>query len=91
MRPKRRRGMGEAIASLICFIALLGALAAIDGGVRDRLSVEMSSQRLGSWGNRATSVVHVMVDAARDRSIEHAPLVVFSVVAGVLVLFMLRT
>lgn len=91
MRPKLTRGMGEAIASLICFICVLGALVAIDDRVRDRLSFEMSSQQLTTWGERAGSVVNVILDVARDQSIAHAPLLVFSVVALVLVLFMLRT
>ena len=91
MRPKFTRGMGEAIASVMCFICILGALVAIDDRVSERLSFEMSSQRLATWGQRAGSVVDVIVDVARNQSIEHAPLLVFSVVAVVLVLFMLRT
>jgi len=91
MRPKFTRGMGEAIASLLCFIGILGALVALDDRVRDRLSFEMSSERLASWGDRAGSVANLIAEVARDQSIEHAPLLVFSVVAVVLVLFMLRT
>lgn len=85
------RGLGEAIGSLICFLAVLGALVAADDRVRERLSLEMSREGLATWTEHARRVGHVILDVARDQSIEHAPLLVFSVVAVVLVLFMLRT
>jgi len=90
-RPKLARRTGEAIGSLICAIGVLGALVAFDDRVRERLSLEMSSQGLATWGERAGGVATVILAVARDQSIEHAPLLVFSVVAVVLVLFMLRT
>jgi hypothetical protein len=34
---------------------------------------------------------HAVMQAFKDQSIEHAPLMIFAVAAGVLVLFMLRT
>ena len=91
MRPKLRRGAGEAIGSVVCFIAVLATLVAIDDRVRERITIEMSSERLATWSERANSVVNVVLAVARDQSIAHAPLLVFSIVAVVLVLFMLRT
>ena len=91
MRPKFAWRTGEAIGSLICAIGVLGALVAFDDRVRERLSLEMSREGLATWGERASGVATVILAVARDQSIEHAPLLVFSVVAVVLVLFMLRT
>lgn len=91
MRPRLPRGTGEAIGSLICFIAVLATLVAVDDRVRERISIEMSSEHLATWSERANAIVAVVLDVARDQSIAHAPLLVFSIVAVVLVLFMLRT
>jgi len=91
MHPKPRRGLGEALGSLICFIVILGALVAIDDRVRDRVSFELSPNHVADWGDRTVTIISVILDVARDQSIEHAPLLIFSVVAFVLVVFMLRT
>ena len=91
MRPKLSRGTGEAIGSVVCFIAVLATLVAVDDRVRERISLEMSSDQLATWSERANGIIAVVLDVARDQSIAHAPLVVFSIVAVVLVLFMLRT
>ena len=87
----RKRSGGEAIGSLICFIAVLGALVAVDDRVRERFSLEVSRGGVTTWGERAGSVASMVFDVARDQSNGHAPLLVFSVVAVVLLLFMLRT
>lgn len=89
-----RRGVGEAVGSAFCFLAVIAALVAIDERVRDRMSLlfaEAATDRVGSWGHRASSLADVIVQAARDQSIAHAPLVIFAMVAVVLVIFMLRT
>ena len=91
MRPRFPRGIGEAIGSLICAIGVLVALVAFDDRVRERFSLEMSSEGLATWRERGGAVATVILAVARDQSIEHAPLLVFSLVAVVLVLFMLRT
>jgi hypothetical protein len=85
------RGLGEAVGSLICFTVLLGTLIAIDDRVRDRVTFELSGATLNSWGGQARSVTNVLIEAAHDQSIQHAPLLIFSLVAVVLVVFMLRT
>jgi hypothetical protein len=46
---------------------------------------------IGSFGSRAWSIVEAVLEAMRDQSIDHAPLVIFSLAATVLLLFMLRT
>jgi len=70
------------------------ALAVSDGRVRDRMASHLSSQptaELASAGALVRDVVIVVFQAARDQSIAHAPLVLFVVAGGALLLFMLRT
>lgn len=89
-----RRSVGEAVGSACCFVAVLTALVAIDERVRGRMSLlfsDAAGDAAGSWGDRASQFADVLVQAARDQSIAHAPLVLFTMVAVVLVIFMLRT
>ena len=82
------------MASLLCVAAVLATLVAIDVRVRDRfaaLVTEASSDRLATWGERAQAFVDAVAQAARDRSIDEAPLLVFTVVAAALLILMLRT
>lgn len=89
-----RRVFGDALISAAALVVLLVGLVAIDDRVRDRvLSVirtgEMSSS-VGSVTSLAGDVAGVLVMAARDQSLDHAPLAVFVVAATALVLAMLR-
>jgi hypothetical protein len=73
---------------------VLTALVAIDNRVRDRMSLvfsEAASGHASSWVDRIGQVTDVLVQAAQDQSIAHAPMLVFTMVAVVLVIFMLRT
>ncbi len=86
--------MGEMAGSVLCFIAVLSALVAVDPRVRERVMLlfnEASTEGLTSWGYRANRLVEAVIQAVRDQSIDNAPLLIFSVVAAVLVVFMLRT
>jgi hypothetical protein len=90
VRRRRPKGVGEAMGSLACFIALLVALVAIDDRVGAHISLEVSTRGLAGWGERASAIADVMREVARNQSIEK-PLLVFSVVAVVLVLVMVKT
>ncbi len=90
----RRPGTGEAIASVICLVAVLAALVAVDSRVHDRFTAlvsDASSDRLPTWGQRVGEFTDAVAQAARDHSIDQAPLLVFTVVAAALLIFMLRT
>lgn len=90
----RRPGIGEAMASVICVVAVLGTLIAIDPRVQIRLTAlvsEASSDPLSTWGQRVGRFTDAVAQAARDHSIDQAPLLVFTVVAAALLFFMLRT
>ena len=89
-----RRVFGDALISAAALVVLLVGLVAIDDRVRERvLSVirtgEVSSS-VGSITSMASDVAGVLVMAARDQSLDHAPLAVFVVAATALVLAMLR-
>ena len=89
-----RPGIGEAITSAVCLVVVLAALIAVDGRVRERfhaLVSQTSAEGLKPWGERAGEFGSAVVQAARDRSISQAPLLVFTVIGGGLLFFMLRT
>lgn len=82
------------MASVLCVVAVLATLVAMDNHVRDgfmALVSQASSDRLTTWEERANEFSDAVVQAARDHSIDQAPLLVFTVVAAALLIFMLRT
>jgi ABC-type xylose transport system permease subunit len=89
-----RRAFGDALISAAALVVLLVGLVAIDDRVRDRvLSVIQTgdvSSSVGSVTSVASDVAGVLMMAARDQSLDHAPLAVFVVAATALVLAMLR-
>jgi hypothetical protein len=89
-----RRFLSESVGTFVCFAAVLGALVLVDQHVRDQASLLISdatSSSAAAWEVRAEALGSAIMQAARDQSLGHAPLLIFSVVAAVLVIFMLRT
>jgi hypothetical protein len=88
------RGFREILMSAGTVVILLLVLIAADGRVRERLSrrvVAPPSVELVSAGRQLRDFTTVIAEAARDQSLGHAPLLIFTLAATVLVLFMLRT
>lgn len=85
------RRFGEAAGSVVCFLAVLAALVAVDDRVRERIALAVPDGQVATWSEQARVLASVLFDAARDQSIAHAPLLIFTCVAILLVLFMLRT
>jgi hypothetical protein len=88
------RGIREFIVSAACLIAVLAGLIAADSRVRDRLTAAFSTATHSGateWTARVDAIGSAVLRAARDQSIEHAPMLIFAAVAAVLVVFMLRT
>jgi hypothetical protein len=94
-RTTGRRRAGDVLISMGALSALLITLVLIDGRVREQVSMRIggaqASADLVNAGSAVRDVVTVVFEAARDQSIEHAPMFIFVLVATVLVLFMLRT
>jgi hypothetical protein len=90
-----RRVISDALISLGALLLLLVALVSIDERVRARVeglvTTPPSSSEIAGVGAVYGNVSTLMYKAARDQSVEHAPMVIFAVAATVLVLFMLRT
>ena len=83
----------EAIVSIGTLGVLFLVLVGFDDRVRNEVSLRMAnpSGELASTGYQLQNLVAVVVQAARDQSIGHAPLLIFVLGATVLFLFMLRT
>jgi hypothetical protein len=79
--------------SLLGLVAVIGALALVDGRVRQEVagavSVDGAVHSMASA--EATVASSTLWSALRDQSVEHAPLTLFVAVAAVLVMFMLKT
>jgi hypothetical protein len=76
------------------FIAVLGALVVIDGRVTHHvrnLFARDASGEISAVGDRVQALGQAILLAARDQSIDHAPMLVFTAAAVVLVFFMVRT
>lgn len=90
-----RRAFGDALISVAALVALTLMLAAFDGRLREQISLRIgtgrASAQVADAGVAVRNLTGVVVDAVRDQSIEHAPLVIFVLGATVLMLFMLRT
>ena len=83
----------DALISSAALLILLIALVAIDHRVRERVEAAIQgdlSSEVRSATSMAGEVASVVMIAARDQSIDHAPMVVFVFAATVLVLGMLR-
>lgn len=94
MGERARRSIGELAGSVVCFLAVLTALVAVDARVRERMVLlfsQASGDSVASWGDRVDGLIDAVVQAARDQSIDNAPMLIFALVAAVLVVFMLRT
>jgi len=88
------RGTREVILSAACLLAVVGGLIATDARVRDRFTSAFGAATYTGateWTAHVDAIGSAVLQAARDQSIEHAPLLIFAAVAGVLVVFMLRT
>ncbi len=90
-----RRAIGDAVMSACGALAVVFALVMFDPRVRDQINTVFDPSHpkaaIASLGGQLAGIATVLAAAARDQSIEHAPLVIFTLAATVLVLFMLRT
>lgn len=90
MRREFRDGLMSAVAVVILLLVLIAA----DARVRDQVSQHLAARpsvELASAGRQVRDFTTAIAQAARSQSLGHAPLLIFTLAAGVLVLFMLRT
>ena len=90
-----RRAIGDAMLTAGSALVLILALVLFDDRVREQIGTVVDARNPGATlttlDHRAAEIVTIVAVAARDQSLEHAPLVIFALAATVLVLFMLRT
>jgi len=92
--PVMRRAYREVLMSVGTVVILLLTLMAFDVRVRDQVSRHLRVPprvEVASAGHQLRDLTSVIVQAARDQSFGHAPLLIFALVSAVLLLFMLRT
>jgi hypothetical protein len=63
----------------------------VAGSVAGFLFSQGPPREFDAMGDRLSALGNALLVAARDQSIEHAPMLVFTAVAVVLVFFMVRT
>jgi hypothetical protein len=90
----KRLSAAKVLPTLASFFTLAAGLALMNDDIRRSLARLLS----GAAGTDAQDMTWQVENAAmavyqavRDQSIEHAPLTIFIVAAGVLLVFMLRT
>jgi hypothetical protein len=86
--------MREGFMSAGTVAILLLVLIGMDDRVREQVSLRVfahPSVELASVSRHLVTLTSVVAQAAREQSLGHAPLLIFSLAAAVLVLFMLRT
>jgi len=82
------------IGSAAGFVAVLASLVMLDPRVAHRVSGFIASSPGGEFrgaSDQAYALGRALLDAMKDQSIDHAPLLVFTAVAILLVGFMVRT
>jgi hypothetical protein len=91
----RRPSIFGGVTAIAGISALVLGLAIVDDRVRVQLARVLSGKpptdEIASVGNSFTQLMSVTWQAVADQSIENAPLVVFSVAALALVIWMTRT
>jgi hypothetical protein len=89
-----RRAMSDAMMTAGSALALVAGLVVIDADVREQIAMRLSSHpsaALAAAGGQVRDLTSVILVAAREQTLSHAPLAIFTLAAVVLVLFMLRT
>jgi hypothetical protein len=91
-RTTMTRGFKQTLMSLAIFAVVLGALVSVDDRVRERFTdLVYGGQGVSPWGDRVGDLGEALMSALRHQSIENAPLLLFTVVGAVLVVFMVKS
>jgi len=86
--------VSDAIISVSAVLMLLATLVMLDDRVRDQLSYRLLSHptvQLANAGVQVRDLTTVIVEAAADQTVAHAPMMGFVLAGIVLFLFMTRT
>jgi hypothetical protein len=86
-----RVGIREGAVSAVVFGVILFALISVDPRVKAQVTDSLNNTSASTWTDRAGDVGSTLWRAARDKSMDSAPVLVFATVGAVLTVFMLRT
>ena len=88
-----RRKFGEALLSVGAVGVILLVLVLYDERVREQFTLRTAdpAMELSRMGQQASALSTVLLKAAHDQSMAHAPMLIFVFAAAVLTLFMLKT
>jgi hypothetical protein len=86
-----KMGIREGAVSAFVFGAVLFALVSFDPRVKSQVTDSLRNTTAHTMTSRAGEVSGVLWRAAREKSMDGAPVLIFATVGVVLTLFMLRT
>ena len=90
-RSTRSIGLRDGMLSAAVFGAILFALVSVDPRVEAQVTDLVRGASVASWSDRLGDLGGALWGAARDHSIDNAPLLVFATVGTVLTLFMFKS
>ena len=91
MKTRARYLWSDAASTVGVLAFVLAVLVSIDERVREQMGLIGAPDTMNGVGSQAGEVWSAIYDAVRTQSIEHAPMMIFIVVATVLLLCMMRT
>jgi len=86
-----KMSMRDGVISAVVFGVILFALVSVDPRVEAQVTDLVRGASVASWNDRLGDLGGALWSAARDHSIDNAPLLVFATVGSVLTLFMLKS
>lgn len=86
-----RGGLRDALISGGALVILAITLMSVDARVRDQVVSTARTTSVSEAGHRVGDLGSTLLLAARDQTVEHAPLAIFVVAGAILFLFMVRT
>ncbi len=90
-----RRVVGDALTSVCALTILLIGLVALDGRVREEVTMTMdgarASTRIAATTSQARRLANVVVGVVKDQSEQHRPLMIMVIAGTVLTVVMFRT
>jgi len=89
-----RRPIGDLLVSMGAVMLLLAILVAVDGRVREQVSLRVEGaavrNQLRDAGVQLRGMASVILEVAHDQTVEHAPMMLLVLTGCVLVIFMVR-
>jgi hypothetical protein len=86
-----KRIVNDTLISVGAVVALLAILISVDPRVRDQLAAAARGTSITEAGTRLGDTGALLLTAAREQSVEHAPFAIFVIVGLALFVWMARS